>query len=48
MIILSAVWEWLGKHISVEMDTDATVEELLGVVFPVWSVPRLYSEHERD
>jgi hypothetical protein len=33
-----------GKHASKVMNTHATIEELLEVVFSVPSVPRLYSE----
>jgi hypothetical protein len=28
------------------MDTHATIEELLGAVFSVWSVPALYNEDQ--
>jgi hypothetical protein len=36
--------QWLGKHASVAKDMHATMEELLDVVFSMWSVPRLYND----
>jgi hypothetical protein len=30
----------LGKYVPAATDTDATIEELLETVFPMWSVPR--------
>jgi hypothetical protein len=33
-----------GKHICTATDTDATTEELLEAVFPVWSAWRLKSK----
>jgi hypothetical protein len=48
MITLVVVCQWLGKHDSVTTDTHSTVEELLGAVFSVQSMRRLYSEHVQD
>jgi hypothetical protein len=31
-----------GKHVSAAMNQHTTIEELLKVVFSVWSAPRLY------
>jgi hypothetical protein len=36
------MWQWSNKHIS------ATTEELLEVVFSVWSMLRLCSENQRE
>jgi hypothetical protein len=30
-----------GEHVSVAINKHATTEEILGAVFPVWSMPRL-------
>jgi hypothetical protein len=35
-----------GKHVSAAKNQHSTIEELLEVVFSVWSVPRLYSEDQ--
>jgi hypothetical protein len=35
--------QWHGKHVSAAMNNHATIEELLEVVFSIWSMPRLYS-----
>jgi hypothetical protein len=36
------------KHVSLAIDTQVTVEELLEVVFSMWSVLRLYSKNNRE
>jgi hypothetical protein len=35
------------KHVSIAINQHATMEELLEVVFSVWSMLRLYSEAQR-
>jgi hypothetical protein len=37
-----------GKQISIAANQHATTEELLEMVFSVWSVLRLYSEAQRE
>jgi hypothetical protein len=37
-----------SEHVSAAMNQHATTEELLEVVFSVWSTPRLYSEDEQE
>jgi hypothetical protein len=39
--------QWHGKHVSTAMNQKATIEELLEVVFSVWSALRLYSEDQQ-
>jgi hypothetical protein len=39
--------ELLGKHVPVAMATHATIDTLLEVVFPEWSVPRIYNEGQQ-
>jgi hypothetical protein len=41
----AAAMKWHGKHVSVETDTDATIEV---VVFSVRSMPRLYNEEKQQ
>jgi hypothetical protein len=48
MITWSIARQWLGKHNSAAMNMHIMAEELFGVVFSMWSVPRLYSEHEQE
>jgi hypothetical protein len=38
----------ISKHISAEMNQHATIEELLEVVFSVWSVLRPYNEDQQE
>jgi hypothetical protein len=35
-----------GNKISAPMDTHAAIEELLGTMFSMWSMPWLYNEDE--
>jgi hypothetical protein len=37
-----------GKHVSAATNQHATIEGVLEAVFSVWSVPRLYSEDQRE
>jgi hypothetical protein len=34
----------LGKQFSAKMDTQATIEELLGTMFSIWSAESAYKE----
>jgi hypothetical protein len=38
----------LDKHMSTVTDTHAAVEELLEIMFSVWSLPRLYREDTQE
>jgi hypothetical protein len=40
--------QWHGKHVSTAMNLQATIKELLEVVFSVWSALRLYSEDQQQ
>jgi hypothetical protein len=41
----SVARERFGKHVPATMDTHATIQELLKIVFSMWSVPKLYNEN---
>jgi hypothetical protein len=43
---MSIARQWLGKHIPAAMDMHTTIEELLKMVFPMWSAPEFYSEDQ--
>jgi hypothetical protein len=36
--------QWLSKQVDVATDTLATVEELLGTLFSIWSMQSSYKE----
>jgi hypothetical protein len=36
--------QWLGKQVSAVTDTQATIEELLGMMFSIWYMQRGYKE----
>jgi hypothetical protein len=40
--------QWHDKHVSTAMNQQATIEELLEVVFSVWSALRLYGEDQQQ
>jgi hypothetical protein len=37
-----------GNNMSAQMDTHATIEELLETMFSMWSMPWLYNEGKRQ
>jgi hypothetical protein len=37
-----------GKHVPTAADTYATIEEVLEAMFSIWSMLRLYNEHQQE
>jgi hypothetical protein len=40
--------QWRSKHIYAAVNQPSTVEELLKMVIPMWSTPRLYNEDQQQ